>query len=566
MKFNLEYWNGLTKDEQTAIKRRFPSVFWVPNHAQKRPFSRWRTRPYPRTHIITFGNRTGKTEFLGEFLTGVVRGSKYVNPEHCYSQFFDDMDEKRKAGTLTVWWICEADLMKKGAADYKIIAKHMPDAMFKNRTNVGVFREIHVPVMGENNKEILIVVHVKTHDQETIAFAGDNVDVIICDEPPPQKHWGEIAARIISLAGEQGGRIIIGGTPLKMSAFLLDIIEESKVEKEEERVVHDEGSIWENCDGKEIPPDKAKKYGIPYNEELGCYETNGHLSRDGIENAIKNWKKSDDPDEVMAREDGKFTHVQGRIYKIFNRDVHSINPFSIPKNFPIIMICDPHDTRPDVVGWYVTTPRNKLICIAEYPTLPYENLVSRPETIPQTCEIWRRIEADLGISTQIAGRYGDPNMMLDPDPYTKKTKQELYRMHGFNFSVNVSDNVQYGHERVRQMLWYDQQRFEQFPDDPMYQSSLLFFNTCRNHINFMVKYTTKTQKDMSKAISETVDGKWKDFADLVRYACVVFKPFETIQETWLSPENEWKKIKAARDPFDNFGESGEKYTYHTIKN
>jgi hypothetical protein len=117
-----------------------------------------------------------------------------------------------------------------------------------------------------------------------------------------------------------------------MSAFLLDIIEESKVEKEEERVVHDEGSIWENCDGKEIPREKAKKYGIPYNEELGCYETNGHLSRDGIENAIKNWKKSDDPDEVMAREDGKFTHVQGRIYKIFNRDVHSINPFPIPKN------------------------------------------------------------------------------------------------------------------------------------------------------------------------------------------------------------------------------------------
>lgn len=546
--FNQEYIDSLSKDEQTALKRRLPSLFWIPNRAQERPCTRWYEPPYPRTHIVTFGNRAGKTEWIAEFLTGSAKGSKYVNPNYCLSPFFDALDEKRKNGTLTIWWICEADLMKKNSADYKIIAKHIPDARFKSRTNNGVFREIHIPVMGEGGKPRMQVVQVKTHDQETISFAGDFVDVIICDEPPPEKHWTEICARTVTPTGEVGGRIIIGGTPLNIGAFLLDIIEEAAEEGDTGRVVHDKGSIWENCDGKELPAEIAEKYNIPKNPDTGIYETRGHLSLEGIENAIKNWEKSNDPDAMAARVDGDFTHVQGRIYKIFHRPVHVINPYPIPKSYPIMHIVDPHDTRPDAAGWFVITPRNKLVCIAEHPTLPYENLVSRSETIAETCAAWRKVEADLGISGQIVERYGDPIFMLDPDPNTQKTKQQLYAMHGFEFNVNITSKVEYTHERVREFLWYDRDKWERYKDDPLYQPRLLFFNTCRNHITFMIKYSTKQNKDISKPISEQIDKKWSDFVRVVGYAVVAFSPFEVAEVQLSSKCDEWEKIKAARYP------------------
>lgn len=566
---------SLTKSEYNALKRRFPSLFWVPNIAQARPYLRWQEAPYPRVHIITFGNRTGKTEFLGEFLCGVAKGKSrieqpdgtfqevaWVNPEKCYSPFFDELEEKRKEGTLTIWWICEADLMKKSGVDYKIISKHIPDAKFKSRTNNGVYREIHIPVKDREGRGQMLIVQVKTHDQETPAFAGDNVDVIICDEPPPQKHWSEISARMVTLKGEVGGRILIGGTPLKLGAFLLDIIEDADDEKNvDQRIAHDEGSIWENCAGDELPDEMAEKYNIPKDPKTGIYLTYGHLSREGIENAILNWEKSGDPDEVIARVDGKFTHAQGRIYKIFNKQIHSVPDYDIPGKYPILMVCDPHDARPDAVGWFMATPANKLVCVAEYPENPFESYTSRPDDITRTCEQWRKIEADLGISKQIYMRYGDPNYMNDPDANTGQTKKQLYAAHGFNFNTNINDSLETGHEKVRRMLWYDRVKYERFSGDPSYQPHLLFFESCRNHIKYIRNYGTKPTKDPSKDFSEKPEEKWKHFADIIRYVCMAFISYEHIIQYKEKSNDEWGRIQRARRPNLRRGETIQKGRY-----
>lgn len=541
---DLKFYATLSPEQQRAFRNKFPSVFWVPNIAQARPWEAWRKPPYPRTHVITFGNRSGKTEETAEFLTGCAKGNKFVNQKHCYSQFFDDLDDKRLDGTLTIWWVCIAEMMKKDAPNYKIIKKHIPDAEFKRPNNTGVFREIHIPIKGRGGKPYYLVVHIKTHDQDTLAFAGDNVDVIICDEPPPQKHWGEIAARMVTLVGEAGGRIIIGGTPLKIGGFLLDVIED---EQTDDLVIHDEGSIWENCHGSELPEEMAKKYNIPFNPTTQMYDTRGHLSVEGIRSTIAKWSKSGDPDELIARVDGKFTHIQGRIYKKFRRGPHTIDPFDIPKSYPIVMVCDPHDNRPDCAGWYVTLPSNKFICIMEYPVRPYELLTSRSRTIPQTCAIWQRMEAEMGIRGQVVRRIGDPNRMLSPDAYNKMTKQQQYKKHGFKFSVNVNDDIAFGHEKVRQFLYYDEVKFELYPEEPMYHPQLMFFNTCRNHIVFMTKYSTKVHKDMEKAVSEIAEEKWKDFADLVRYGVVTFREFVKMAERMRST-SDYDAIRRARDP------------------
>jgi hypothetical protein len=538
-------WSKMNRDERTIFSRKFPSVTWIPNRAQQRAAEVWTQQPYPRVHVITYGNGTGKTDFLAEMLCGITKGSVWVNQKYMKLDFFEELSEKRKKGVLTVWWVCDGDLMKQNGPDYKAIKAHIPDAVFKGKTNSGVYSEIHVPAVGEDGKKtVIVVVQVKTHGEDTGSYAGENVDVIICDEPPPEQHWSEMVGRLRSKTGEVGARVIIGGTPLKISGFLFDLIEDREFAG---RVKHSEGSLWENCDGKSLPESEAKRLNIPLDEDTGFYDTRGHITLESIQDQIMLWRKSKDPDELASRVDGKFTHVAGRIYKNFNQEVHVIKPYKIPSKYPVIQVVDPHDSRPDVAGWYAVTPRNKLICIGEYPNRPFEMCTSRSETIPDTCDTWRMMEEQMGISGQVVLRYGDPNKMSDPDPYTGKILSQLYAEHDFFFNLQVNDKIEYGHEMVRQFLSYDKGMFELYNGDPLYQPRLLFFDTCHNHINYVTKYATKTSKDPGRVLV-TPDDKWKDFCDLIRYAVVTFKPFEVLS-TMGKSSSEWESIKKARNPY-----------------
>jgi hypothetical protein len=496
-------------------------------------------------HIITFGNRTGKTEFLAEFLCGVVKGHKYVNQEFFKLPIFNQLKEKRLDGKLTVWWVCDGEMMKQNGPDYKVIKRHIPDAAFKAKTGNGVFREIHIPVLGKNDVPVVIVVSVKTHDMDVLSYAGDNVDVVICDEPLPQDKWAELSGRMVNLAGEVGGRVIIGATPLKLSGYLFDMIED---DDDTGRIAHDEGSIWENCAGNEVPGEQASRLGLKPDGN-GGYITRGHLSREGIENAIENWKKSGDPDEVLARVDGKFTHIQGRIYKSFFPQAHVVNDYKIPESYPVVQVVDPHDARPDAAGWYAISPRNQWICIAEYPRRNYEAITSRTETIAQICEVWRDIENSF--KGQVVLRIGDPNKFNDPDPATNLRLKQLYSQHGFDFDTNVIDNLDFGHEKVRQALYFDKEKFLAYPDEPMYRPKFVFFGSCRNHIKYMQNYTLRKWRDPSKAMPTKVDEAWKDFADIVRYFCVKMESgwnFSTLKAQMDGTSRDWEAIQAARNP------------------
>ena len=551
------------------VNNTFPSLLWCPNRAQERFFNAWMEPPYPWINLITFGNGTGKTFALGEFLCGVIKGKNWVNPIFCQCDYFDEFDEKRRSGDLTIWWVCDADLMKEKSPDYKAIKWHIPDAKFKSKDSKGVYHEIHVPVEGEDELPVNIVVQVKTHGQATTSFSGENVDLIICDEPPPEQHWNEMAGRTRSKVGEVGARIVIGGTPLKISGYLYDLIEDPEFTKQ---IVHLEGSLWENCDGLEIPDDEAKKRNIPkstdyesfvkslqvskknqkkrielFEKRGGIYLTRGVLSFESIDRQITLWRKSHDPMELPSRVDGKFTHVQGRIYKTFSRRVHVIKSYPVPEEYPKIMIMDPHDARPDTAGWWAITPRDKMICIAEYPRMPYEAIYSRPETIPETCDTWRLIESR--IPGEVIEYFGDPNKLLDPDPYTGKTLWQLYQYNGFTFNTNLTDKLEYGHEMVRQFLHYDEERMQLYPDNPQYQPIMLFFDVCENHINYMIRYATIIPKDLSKPFGEKIDEKYKDFPDLVRYKAVIYKPYSYWKNYTLRKNNEWERIKKARDPY-----------------
>lgn len=542
---------GMSNDEIYKFRAQYPAICLIPTIGQERAFRHWDLKlsgydDYYGTHILTSGNRFGKSIVLVLILCGVIKGKTYLNPDFMQLSFFDEFEKHRRSCNLTIWWCCESAFMAENGPNYKLIRELIPDAKFKSKTTSGWYREIHIPThyidADDDGNQVeqtnTIVVTVKTHEQPLTSFAGDCVHLVLCDEPLPQHLWGELTARTIMKVDDFGGYILIGGTPLKLAAYLSDVIDSDEV-------LHTEGSTWENC--ADIPEKEAKRLGVPKNN--GKYVTRGVLSRKSIEKRIDSIVRSGDPTEIAARIDGKFGHTFGRKYKIFSRDAHVIEPWvELPKNYPVIQVVDPHDARPHAAGWYMITPRNQVVCIAEYPEKPFQNYTDQPENLEQTCDTWRMMEAEMGISNQIYTRIGDPNKFLCKDMFSHLTLVQQFARYGFDFDCYVNDNLTIGHSEVQKLLYYNAEKFDAFPTDRRFQPSLVFFNTCQNHISYLTKYGTKQVKDPSKPISEKPDEKWKDFADLVRYLAMKLEPYDDIMHRMNEGYDTYTAIMRGRTP------------------
>jgi len=120
--------------------------------------------------------------------------------------------------------------------------------------------------------------------------------------------------------------------------------------------------------------------------------------------------------------------------------------------------------------------------------------------------------------------------------------------------VNVPDKLEFGHEKVRQALWYDEVRYQENPGEPHVSPKLVFFSNCKNHIRYMIKYQNVSPTDPSKIQSqnhnERVDDRWKDFPDLVRYAVTFISafPYESLKPKLKKNfRGEYRKLDKERE-------------------
>ena len=89
------------------------------------------------------------------------------------------------------------------------------------------------------------------------------------------------------------------------------------------------GSVWDNCQDwcrrcnlsiPENDPEHLEPGVIrPVKKCPGCNRVMGFMPRAGIENYLK---KITDPDEREAREEGKWKHLSGLVYKELDRERH----------------------------------------------------------------------------------------------------------------------------------------------------------------------------------------------------------------------------------------------------
>jgi len=537
------------KKNLVALKDQFPTMFWVPNIAQERAVAPWVNPPYPFITLCTLANGTGKTNCLVQDIAGTCLGPDFVSADWNKSQYYTDIAKFRDGGKLRLRLLCNGDDMKEDGSAYQEIKEWIPCAKIDQKDSNGTYHRITIPhphKVGVSN-----VIGVKTFNQQQTAHAGTNLHRIWVNEPPPFPVWGETVARTRSKAGQPQCHILVYATVVDQQGYLFDILDNELMS---DRVAHIEGSSWENCIGEELPESAVReltKRGRPVQKDKdGNYITRGVLTRQSIENQIETWKQTD-PASVDARTWGEPMYLAGVIFKNFNINVHVVEPYPLPRNYPIVQVVDPHPRRPDMTGYFMVTPLQQLIGVAEWPLESYELIKTRDYTIEQTCEAWRRLEEELGFERQIVERWGDPNRFRDPDPETGMTLAQLYADHGFDFNTTINDSLEYGHRTVESFLYYNHEIRAANTSDPAGWPRLRFFRRCNNLVRAITRYSWKEKRDPTQALSEQVNQKYKDGADVVRYACVSFDSFRysTIgRHGRETAQSDSERVKAARNP------------------
>lgn len=193
-------------------------------------------------------------------------------------------------------------------------------------------------------------IHFRSYVQPAESFEGVVLDWIHWDEPPP---------RPILNAAERGKMSTnapswLTMTPLK-EPYIYDLftLHAFNAGGDDQEISIFRCSTWDNCqdwcrdckitipenDQDQLQPGQMR----PVDRCPGCGKVMGFMPRAGIDNYLK---KITDPDEREAREEGKWKHLSGLVYKELDRAVHLYPDFQIPADWMRVESVDPSDARP----------------------------------------------------------------------------------------------------------------------------------------------------------------------------------------------------------------------------
>lgn len=175
---------------------------------------------------------------------------------------------------------------------------------------------------------------IMSNEQEAKEFESTDLGWCAFDEPSRKDIYLATVARM-----RRGGIIFWGMTPLSYSAWIKDDIYDKRDGKNIEYIT---ATIWDNC--KDIQG------------------TRGILSRENIERMISQYPE----DEKLARIEGQFGHLLGRVHKGFDRKVHVIAPFPITqRDYAVVKAHDTHPREDDHILWMAIDRKNQKFFIDE---------------------------------------------------------------------------------------------------------------------------------------------------------------------------------------------------------
>ncbi|MFQ5471326.1 MAG: hypothetical protein ACE5FA_00380 [Dehalococcoidia bacterium] len=172
------------------------------------------------------------------------------------------------------------------------------------------------------------VVRLFSHKLATEDLEGTEAELMVFDEPPPEKTWNALTRGLLST----NGKVIVGATLLDRSEWFWDQIVHPGETGEDDEIKVTWHSIWDNC---------AENGGCP--TQLAA-KTGRYL------------KRFRDPDERLAREHGHPMHVGGLVLSCFSKD-NVIDPFELPAETVVYSCIDPSGGGKPMAGVWVAVLR-----------------------------------------------------------------------------------------------------------------------------------------------------------------------------------------------------------------
>lgn len=228
---------------------------------------------------------------------------------------------------------------------------------------------------------------------------------------------------------------------------------------------------------------------------------------------IDAWAATLDEEEKEARIYGNPIHLEGRVYKEFDRhrqvtdrDRFLSETHGNWRDYPGFCVIDPHDRKPFAIMWGIVTPREQKVFIREWPPFDFTRQKTWKWSIDEYADEIRRIEREMWgdvAERAVMWRVMDPNFGRTQKAGGGITVEEMFAQNGLFFDTNVDDNVEAGHLAVKAAIHHDE---------------LVWLTGMPNAVKSMENYTWDDYRGRGdRSPKEKAKDKYKDFADLVRY-------------------------------------------------
>lgn len=368
-------------------------------------------------------------------------------------------------------------------------------------------------------------IHFRSYVQGADTFEGVLSDWIHWDEPPPRAILN--AANRGKMATNAPSWFTM--TPLK-EPYIYDIFSLNAFNNEgaDEEIAIFRCSTWENCQDycrecnlgiTQNEPAAMEAAGLapgamrPINRCPNCRKVLGYMPRAGIDNYLKTIT---DNDEREAREEGKWKHLSGMVYKELDRDKHIYTDFEIPANWMRVEAVDPHDSRPTRWLFGAVSPEeitvngrsaNRVYFYAYL--LPSGNIGAIAKAVKVKRAQHNYIEPAMVI---LDAKYGTKTINTEDDTTSWEDELAKAGVRNIRLSHSAAGDVPLGHKRVKEYLapHYSAPKDKELPG---MQFAAEGCRGDRGPIQDMFNYRWKEGSDKP-------EESFKDMCDCVRYVAL----------------------------------------------
>jgi len=513
-----------------------PLMFYCPNGANEnliKTFADSVSESKAPTIFVTCANGIGKTTSTFHIICNIV--NKPQNGWFDYPIFWNFPFPK------LIWYCTRPNMLVNKMKELSDMLKVQEEDIRYNETeNILDRQEIETRKLGKTYiSEIYkngFTVRGYSYKQNPEEYEGENVGLIIDDEPPPEQIYKRQKWR-----KRMGGILLVIMTAIDIESYVIDEIEKCSKKNKSGRKTHYyvTADLYEAC----------QKRGV-----------RGHLDPDIVDDMVEDC----DEDEKDARVYGKVGYSSAYIYPEFSPEIHCVTPtakgfeiagkeYEIPAGSILKMVNDPKDGKSDAVIWGWVFPNGRKFIVAEYPFEKKQHYwnMKKSVSVDEMVKDWWRLETNRG--WKVSRRIMDRRFGWQSRGFKNEQQRYLYQIYmssaaqlseevgdpsiNFDFIKSYSSShpegeVAYRHKIVKQHLAIQ-------PDGlPNLLIANTLFHTQDGLKNYKRKLEMGVRGEMVALTDTVIIPKYTDFADVVGYFCC-----DGLSAEKPKKKNNWKRRK-----------------------